>query len=256
MHEHTLAGPPPVAAAGGTGKVHYGIDAPYVVGWLLLGGLLGLGAGIALLVFGQPGGQTFAAILCVIGIVDLALWTSMFSYARLGKFRHRDHLLGMVPWRGDEQVLDIGTGRGLMMIGAAKHLTTGRSVGIDIWNASDLSGNAIENTRRNIASEGVQDRAEVRLEDVRRMSFADASFDVILSLMCLHNISGGTERAKACREIARVLKPGGIALLSDYRHAGAYTAALREAGLTVEPPKSDFANAYFLVWTVVARKRP
>ena len=43
----------------------------------------------------------------------------------------------MIPWRGNETVLDVGTGRGLLMIGAARRLTTGISVGIDIWSAKD-----------------------------------------------------------------------------------------------------------------------
>jgi predicted nicotinamide N-methyase len=40
------------------------------------------------------------------------------------------------------QVLDVGTGRGLLLIAAAKKLSgSGRAVGIDIWKASDLSEN-------------------------------------------------------------------------------------------------------------------
>jgi arsenite methyltransferase len=37
-----------------------------------------------------------------------------------------------------ENVLDVGTGQGLLMNGAAKHLTTGKSIGIDIWISKDL----------------------------------------------------------------------------------------------------------------------
>jgi cyclopropane fatty-acyl-phospholipid synthase-like methyltransferase len=43
--------------------------------------------------------------------------------------------------RGDETVLDVGYGRGLHLIGAAKRLTTGKAPGVDIWQAEDLSGN-------------------------------------------------------------------------------------------------------------------
>jgi ubiquinone/menaquinone biosynthesis C-methylase UbiE len=34
---------------------------------------------------------------------------------------------------GDENVLDIGAGTGLLMNGVAKFLTTGKSIRIDIW---------------------------------------------------------------------------------------------------------------------------
>ena len=63
----------------------------------------------------------------------------MLIYSAAGKFRHRDRILAKVPWDGTEIVLDVGTGRGLLLIGAAKHLTTGHATGIDIWNAEDLS---------------------------------------------------------------------------------------------------------------------
>ena len=70
----------------------------------------------------------------------------MILYSKFGKFRHRDRMLKMVNWKGDEIVLDVGTGRGLMMIGAARKLTSGKSVGIDIWSKKDLSGNSMEKT--------------------------------------------------------------------------------------------------------------
>jgi cyclopropane fatty-acyl-phospholipid synthase-like methyltransferase len=46
-----------------------------------------------------------------------------------------------VPWKGDEAVRDVGCGHGLMLVGAARRLTTGKATGIDIWQAEDLTGN-------------------------------------------------------------------------------------------------------------------
>ncbi|MBW4443379.1 MAG: methyltransferase domain-containing protein [Plectolyngbya sp. WJT66-NPBG17] len=86
------------------------------------------------------------------------------------------------------------------------------------------------------------------------MSFADDSFDVVLSLLCLHNIAGETEREIACHEIARVLKPAGTALLSNYTNTAEYAKALAQAGLNVEKPKSYLLDAYGLMWMVVAIK--
>jgi ubiquinone/menaquinone biosynthesis C-methylase UbiE len=179
----------------------------------------------------------------------------MLQYGFFGKIRTRDAILGLVTWRGDETVLDIGTGAGMLMIGAAKHLTRGgRAVGIDVWSAKDLSDNSIESTRRNIAIEGVVDRTEVRTDDATHLSFPDAAFDVALSLLCLHNIEPKAEQVVACREIARVLKPGGRLIIGDYVPTHGYAQALREAGLDVKRSSAAFGVAGALMWLLVADK--
>ncbi len=183
-------------------------------------------------------------VLYAVALVLIALGISMLVYGIRGKFNVRDRMLNLIEWQGDETVLDIGTGRGLLMIGAAKRLTTGKAIGIDIWNAEDLTGNSSENTLKNAELEDVKDKIEIRSEDVRHMSFADDSFDAVLSLLCLHNIDGEAEREIACREIVRVLKPGGTALLADYTNTAEYAKALAQAGLNVEKPNSYLLDAY------------
>jgi arsenite methyltransferase len=231
-------------------KADYGIDAPGVIRNLfVIGGFL-----LAALVFAPPrvgpfraGGATVTLDLRGIfagGAVSCLLGGAfMILYAEFGKFRQRDRILAMIPWTGAENVLDVGTGRGLLAIGAAKRLTTGRVVGIDIWNASDLSGNTADGFLANAELEGVAERVEVRNADARRMPFPDSSFDVVLSNVCLHNIADARGRAEACREIGRVLKPGGVALISDFRETGLYATAFREADFEVErSPLGLFAS--------------
>ncbi len=175
----------------------------------------------------RPMAWSFAPWLALGGVL-------MLIYAKWGKFRHRDRMLSLVQWTGAENVLDVGTGRGLLMIGAAKKLTSGKSVGIDIWSAKDLSGNRPENSLRNAELEGVANRVEVRSEDATKMTFPDAMFDVVLSNVCIHNIPTREGRAQACREIVRVLKPGGVALISDFIHLREYAATFRQSGATAE----------------------
>jgi ubiquinone/menaquinone biosynthesis C-methylase UbiE len=127
--------------------------------------------------------------------------------------------------------LDVGCGRGLLLIGAARRLTTGRAVGVDIWQAEDLSGNRPEATRENARREGVVDRVDVRDGDARQLPFPDATFDVVVSGMALHNIYQAAQRQQAVREVARVLKPGGHVAVVDIRHTGEYARVLRECGL-------------------------
>ena len=244
-------------------KADYGIDAPGVIRNLFVcGGIL-----LAALVLGPPrtgpfhvGGASvtlelrgmFAggAISCLLG------GAFMILYAEVGKFRHRDRMLAMIPWTGAENVLDVGTGRGLLAIGAAKRLTTGRVVGIDIWNAADLTGNTADGFLANAEIEGVAERVEVRNADARRMPFPDGSFEVVLSNVCLHNIADARGRAEACREIGRVLRPGGVALISDFRETAFYATAFREADFDVDRSGLGLFDTYPPMRIVRAKKRP
>ena len=133
---------------------------------------------------------------------------------------------------GTEAVLDLGCGRGLLLIGAARRLTSGRATGLDLWNSEDLTGNSAEATLANAGREGVADRVEVRTGDMRKMPFPDASFDVVVSNVAIHNIYDREGREATMSEIARVLKPGGHVVIHDIRYVGDYAAALKRRGLT------------------------
>jgi arsenite methyltransferase len=163
------------------GKPGYGIDSPYVVRNLFIIGVAALVAGLFVPAFHAWGFRVslLGPTLLSIGSLTLLLSASMLAYSLRGKFNIRDRMLGMIEWRGDETVLDIGTGRGLLAIGAAKRLRTGTVTGIDTWKPAELSGNTLENTQRNVDIEGVEDRVELRSDDVRNISFVANSFDVV-----------------------------------------------------------------------------
>jgi ubiquinone/menaquinone biosynthesis C-methylase UbiE len=178
----------------------------------------------------------------------------MLVYVKVGKFRHRDRMLAQVPWTGHEWVLDVGNGRGLLLIGAAKRLTTGRAVGIDIWSVKDLSGNAPERTQANILMEGVGGKVELRSEDAVKMTAPDASFDVVLSNLCIHNIPKQAQRDQACREIARVLRPGGMAVISDFKLTRKYAAVMAGEGCAIEWRGPFWRDTFPPLKMFVARK--
>ena len=236
-------------------KPNYGIDAPGVIRNFFVASAVcfGLALGVRSLTIGHvhldfyPGLLYSAAWFALPGIL-------MLIYSLVGKFRHRDRILAKVPWTGAEAVLDVGAGRGLLLIAAAKHLTTGHATGIDIWNAEDLSGNVPQALLANISLEGVADKTTVKSEDARQMSFADESFDVVLSNLCLHNIYEQPGRLKACREIARVMKKGGLAVISDYKLVAEYTGEFRACGMTVEMFPRDWVGTFPPLRILVARK--
>jgi len=213
---------------------NYGIDAPIVVRNLSL-----MGAGFLLLgvaaIFIFPRQLQWLGIViglvCVISFLVVAaealymIWSS-----KIGKFRERERLLDLVALRGDEKVLDVGCGRGLVLNAAASKLTTGKAIGIDIWNKQDQSGNDPDATRRNSLIEGVAERVEIVNGDARSMPFADNEFDVVVSSLTIHNIPSSEERFRALSEIMRVLKTGGRFAVLDFQFIRKYAQVFERLG--------------------------
>lgn len=235
--------------------VGYGIDAPGVIRNLLI-----LGAVCLLLALFAPAALQLGPVVIISRSFSwpagflLGAGLLMLLYSLHGKFAHRDRTLALHLWRGDEQVLDVGTGRGLMLIGAAKRLTVGHATGIDIWNKEDLSGNSTTATQRNLEIEGVANRCTLVSESAQQMSFPDATFNVIVSNLCLHNMHDKGVRQQACTEIARVLKPGGVAIVSDYKLTKEYAETFRKNGLIVDRKAADWFRSFPPLTTIVARK--
>ncbi|MBM18090.1 MAG: methyltransferase type 11 [Epsilonproteobacteria bacterium] len=165
------------------------------------------------------------ALSLAVSIIPVIL---MYFSSKISKFWQRDKLLKQISWKGDEQVLDVGCGAGLLLIGVAKHLhQNGRAIGIDIWSDIDLSNNAPGFTLRNAELEGVQNRLEVHTADVRQLPFEKDSFDIVVSSLVIHNIESEQERNKALDEMLRVLKPGGTLLLQDILYTKKYFEYLK-----------------------------
>jgi hypothetical protein len=115
----------------------YGIDSPAIVAGLFLLSGIGLGAALVWRLFGDPPPVVEIALVAV-GLYFLSAAGGMILYSRAGKLRIRDMMLDAIPWRGNEMVLDVGCGRGLLLVGDARRLTTGKAIGLDRWVAGAL----------------------------------------------------------------------------------------------------------------------
>jgi len=131
-----------------------------------------------------------------------------------GKLRIWERELDRAGLQGNEQLLDLGCGRGAVLIAAARRLPTGRAVGVDLWTR-DQSGNSPGATLANAAAAGVADRVEVHTADMTALPFPDGSFDVVTSALAIHNIPASEGRYRAVDEAMRVLRPGGQLLIAD-----------------------------------------
>lgn len=215
-------------------QIDYGIDAPKDQQNMLWRGgtFLAFGVAVYMMNRGEYPGPALSMLLAfgLVGAAFLAVGFLWHWTSRNGKEQLRDRILDAVELRGDEKVLDVGCGRGLVAIGAAKRLAKGKVTAVDIWSDVDLSGNTKEGALANAKAEGVADRVKIETADAVSLPFNDASFDVVASSLCVHNLPAEEDRAKAIAEMFRVLKPGGRVAIYDLFRTSEYAAALRKLG--------------------------
>jgi ubiquinone/menaquinone biosynthesis C-methylase UbiE len=233
-------------------RVDYGIDAPVS---LRRYAILGVAAEAAATLLGAMGFSIFSIVFGAAGAWWIFCAALMIVASKIGKFRVRDALISRIAWRGDERVLDIGCGHGLLLVAAAKRLSAGRAIGIDIWSQVDQGNNRPERAARNARIEGVADRVEIRDGDARKLDFPDESFDVVVSSLALHNIPEKAEREQAIREIIRVLKPGGQVAIYDIKRVSEYQQTFLASGME-DVELSGRSYWYLLPTYILTARKP
>lgn len=116
----------------------YGFDEPV---WPLLFGLLGvifliLGL-LSFWVFGIP---VLGVICFVCAILFLFNVASYVYTTRRGKFQVWADILLRLGLRGDEHIIDLGCGRGAVLLMVASLLPSGKATGIDVWEGERAIG--------------------------------------------------------------------------------------------------------------------
>ena len=202
-------------------KASYGVDAPVFFPFALLALTFTLTAGIV-----SRNAGPFVGSAVLLSTIGFFLHTT-----RRGKFVVWRELIDGLQLHGDEWILDLGCGRGAVLLSAARRLTTGRAVGVDIWSRMDQSGNSPQTARENAEIEGVQDRVALTTADMTALPFPAATFDVVVSNVAFHNIRGLPRRLIAVDEAVRILRPGGRLLIADLRSTEAYVARLESIGM-------------------------
>src|SRR5438552_6694227 len=188
-------------------KAFYGQDVPGMVrDYITIGGILAL-QGVFLRWWSRkreipllPLFKVLSSVTLLFGGFSVFRGLSIVWGSRVTKLWERDILLDRLKLHGNEHILDVGCGHGLLLIGAAKRLPHGRAVGIDLWSQIDQGSNSKEATLNNARIEGVEDHVEVHDGDMRTMPFPDASFDVVVANLAVHNIESPEGRYQAAQD--------------------------------------------------------
>lgn len=132
--------------------------------------------------------------------------TAFFEQLTRERYAQDHHVPGFARFeRGrDRDVLEVGVGAGTDFVQWVQH--GARATGVD------LTDTGVALAKERLARLGLS--AEVRQADAEQLPFEDASFDIVYSYGVLHHTP---DTRQAIREVHRVLRPGGTALIMIYR---------------------------------------
>lgn len=103
-------------------------------------------------------------------------------------------------------VMDIGAGKGSYTLAVARRVDPGGTV-----YAVDIQETVISRLQKRIEKQRIINIVP-KVDDVHRLSFADASVDRVLMVACLPEIP---DKVRALKEIRRVSKPDGLVCLCE-----------------------------------------
>jgi arsenite methyltransferase len=213
----------------------YGVDEPRTIAELGVAGLICVALGVLVSSYTITSAPKTADTAIIagpgVGFLIFVVAAALYWSSRLGKVKEMSKIVNDIPWGGEEVVLDLGCGRGLAMVMAAKKLTTGFALGIDTWSAARLSGNDPRSIGANAEQEGVESKVTAAMGFSAQLPLADKSVDVVLSAASLHHLVPRKQRGALFAEVARVLKDGGRIGILDAGNGPEYSALLNRSGL-------------------------
>ena len=166
-----------------------------------------------------------------VGFLILVVTAALYWSSRLGKPREMAKMIDSLPWGGGEVVLDLGCGRGMGGILAAKKLDSGYGIGVDVWSKDRLTGNDPQSLLANAAAENVGPRLSPLKGSSVQLPLADSSVDTVISGVALHRLVPRRQRPALFTEIGRVLKEGGRIGILDAGNGEEYSRLMARIGL-------------------------
>jgi SAM-dependent methyltransferase len=194
------------------------------------------------------------AHLAVLGMFLLGSFAWFRWLTSVLRFRDVERLLDALDLRGNEVLLDVGTGDGVVAIAAAKRLPNGSVIAMDDWQRPH-AGRALSSAkaRSNAEAEGVGTRVRVGTMSFEDFELPSESVDVAVACFALHHLEPAV-RQRALLEMVRVLRPGGRLLVAEPVHRAEIAVAFERSGLAVKRESRTFPR--WLFGWISARKSP
>jgi ubiquinone/menaquinone biosynthesis C-methylase UbiE len=125
--------------------------------------------------------------------------------------RWRDAYLDKLPLKNASRVLDAGCGTGVVTRAIAKRASsTCQIIG------SDYSPALVNAAQQNAKELNLGGRIDFQVNDIHSLEFADGYFDVVIAHTVVSHV---TDPVASVKELARVVKPGGLVAIFDGDYA-------------------------------------
>lgn len=203
-------------------KAYYGFPLSYI--FIRIGFFLFLAFLFLLIVFVEI---SFILLFLLFLLIFGFAFYFLIIYFRKRFIENRKKLLTKIielaDIKGDEKVLDIGTGSGFLAIGISKYIKDGEIIGLDKYSlkSNDLKtqistiiktnfiGNKLDYAKKNLIIENAKDKCSFVEADITNpLEFKDKCFDIIVSCQLLYCLDK-QKRKNVYAELDRVLKNNG-----------------------------------------------
>lgn len=226
---------------------NYGVDTPAVPAVQSFIALLLLQVGYKQLTQEEDGQGVW---VMVAGGLLLTMALVYLHASRRGKFRAWNRVLADMRLNGNEQVLDVATGRGAVATLVASRVPKGKVLAVDTWaKRSRLVGTKGDSedtiARKNAVADKVADRIEFKTADMRSMPLPGNSFDLVTCSLGVSALSPADQRQDAVDEMVRVVKPGGRLAIADINNTKDYAKRLADLGMEQVETRSMGWEAWY-----------
>jgi ubiquinone/menaquinone biosynthesis C-methylase UbiE len=127
--------------------------------------------------------------------------TAHFYDRRYGEIQRGKYHVVLANITNADRILDVGCGTGMLLgpLGERARIVVGVDMSVKMLRAAKKRA----------------PRAFLVLADADHLPFANGSFDVAVSVTLLQNMP---DPSKTVREVARVLQPNGVAIITSLKH--------------------------------------